>query len=99
MPKITTKLILHVKGKYFDQIKSGEKTEEYRLVKAYWFARLSNLHLSQIYIIRGFPSTREMSRECCLSFPWRGVTRKVITHEEFGPDPVDVFAIKLENEQ
>lgn len=32
---MSTKLQLAVNGKYFDQIKNGEKTEEYRLFNDY----------------------------------------------------------------
>ena len=35
-------LQLAVNGEYFDQMKSGEKTEEYRLVNPYWCRRLSH---------------------------------------------------------
>lgn len=31
-------LQLAVNGEYFDQMKSGEKTEEYRMVNPYWAA-------------------------------------------------------------
>ena len=33
-------LILHVKKKWWDMIKSGEKPEEYRRLTDYWFKRL-----------------------------------------------------------
>lgn len=33
-------LQLAVKGEYFDAMKRGEKTEEYRLVNAYWGNRI-----------------------------------------------------------
>lgn len=35
-------LILPIKKKWFDMIKSGEKKEEYREVKTYWFTRFKN---------------------------------------------------------
>jgi len=35
-------LQLAVKGEYFDAVKLGEKTEEYRLVNAYWGNRIFN---------------------------------------------------------
>lgn len=38
-PKI---LHLTLKKKYFEQIKTGEKTSEYRLYKPYWKIRLMN---------------------------------------------------------
>ena len=33
-------LILPIKNKWFDMIKSGEKKEEYREIKPYWTSRL-----------------------------------------------------------
>lgn len=33
-------LTFNVKKEWFDKIKSGEKTHEYRVVKDYWFKRL-----------------------------------------------------------
>lgn len=35
------KLQLTIKKKWFDMIVSGEKTEEYREIKLYWFVRLT----------------------------------------------------------
>lgn len=35
-------LILPIKRKWFDMIKSGEKKEEYREIKPYWTKRLNN---------------------------------------------------------
>lgn len=39
-PKLPAVLKLTVKKEWFDLIKSGEKTEEYREVKKYWYKRL-----------------------------------------------------------
>jgi len=35
-------LTLPIKKKWFDMIKSGEKKEEYREIKPYWFTRFIN---------------------------------------------------------
>ena len=35
-------LTLPIKKKWFDMIKSGEKKEEYREIKKYWFTRFKN---------------------------------------------------------
>lgn len=35
-------LILPIKKKWFDMIKSGEKKEEYREIKPYWTTRFTN---------------------------------------------------------
>ena len=34
-------LTLPIKKKWFDMIKSGEKKEEYREIKQYWFTRFN----------------------------------------------------------
>jgi hypothetical protein len=94
-------LQLALKGEYFDAIRDGTKTEEYRLANAYWKKRLivggerGILHLSfdGIVLTKGYPRRDDLSRR--LELPWRGFTRKTITHPHFGPDPVEVFSIRV----
>jgi hypothetical protein len=94
------KLQLALKGEYFDAIRDGTKTEEYRLANAYWTRRLywdaageyRKLYKSLI-LTRGYPTAGDPDRT--LEFPWRGFTRKTITHPHFGPEPVEVFAIEV----
>ena len=88
-------LFLHVRKEYFDQIKSGEKKEEYRLVKPYWIERL-NRNYDGIYIFRGYPKKDSWSPDNFMIFPWRRFETKMIKHKEFGDHLVQVFAIKLE---
>jgi hypothetical protein len=90
-------LQLHVKGKYFDQIKRGEKKEEYRLVKPYWIERL-NRNYDSIFIFRGYPKKDSWSPDNFMRFPWRRFVTKMIKHEEFGDHLVQVFAIPLVKE-
>ncbi|MBO0125163.1 ASCH domain-containing protein [Agrobacterium sp. OT33] len=95
------KLILPLKAEYFDAIRAGTKTEEYRLANAYWTKRLivggerGILHRSfdSIVLTKGYPSRDDQSRR--LELPWNGFTIKTITHPHFGPDPVEVFAIDV----
>ena len=58
-------IILPIKKKWFDMIKSGEKKEEYREIKPYWFKRLSkniiifhydghNRHLIEVILRNGY---------------------------------------------
>jgi len=91
-----TVLILHVKRKYFDEIKAGTKKEEYRLAKPYWLTRLSSRYLNSIVILKGYPSFHMLRSNNRIDFPWNGYEEKTITHPEFGKYPVDVYAIKLE---
>ncbi|MFA4928254.1 MAG: hypothetical protein WC558_07040 [Patulibacter sp.] len=96
-------LVLHVKKIYFDQIKSGEKIEEYREVKPYYKKRLEDKEFSGVIIIWGYPSRH--TDENTIVFPWNGFTKKSITPittgtvSIFGPDPVEVYAIVLNKEQ
>ncbi|MGT1179997.1 ASCH domain-containing protein [Salmonella enterica subsp. enterica serovar Enteritidis] len=87
-------LQLAVKSEYFDAIKSGEKTEEYRLVNAYWRMRLVGRHFDRLIITKGYPKRDDGSRR--IECKYRGYEIKEITHPHFGSEPVEVFAIKVE---
>lgn len=93
------KLHLHVKTEYFDQIKSGAKTEEYRLHNAYWVKRLVDMpsgakrEFSGIVIYNAYKPGAENR----IKFPWSGWKLKGITHPHFGEDEVTVFAINLQS--
>ena len=88
---MTATLHLPLKGIYFDQIASGEKVEEYRLVTPFWKKRLEGRFYAEIVLTRGYPRKDDASRR--MVRPWRGFRRTTITHPHFGPDPVEVFAI------
>lgn len=90
---MTKILKLSVKAKYFQQIKSGIKKEEYREIKKYWGKRLLKEY-DEVWITLGYPSSNEKDK--ILKFKWSGYEIKKITHEEFGDLPVEVYAIKLE---
>lgn len=95
------KLQLALKAKYFDAIRSGEKTEEYRLDNEFWQKRLIiggtrgilARSFDGIVITKGYPKRGDPERT--MEFPWRGWERKTITHPHFGSDPVSVFAIRV----
>ena len=86
-------LQLAVKGEYFDAMKRGEKTEEYRLVNAYWGNRIFNRWYDTLIITRGCPRKDDDSRRIVV--PYEGFEVKTITHPHFGAEPVKVFAIKV----
>lgn len=92
---MTKNLQLAVKKEYFDAIKSGDKTEEYRLCNEYWTKRLVNRadSYNRLIITCGYPKRDD--KEKILSFPYVGWERKTITHKHFGEEPVEVFAIKI----
>ncbi|HCR7628346.1 TPA: ASCH domain-containing protein, partial [Shigella sonnei] len=48
-------LQLAVKSEYFDAMKRGEKTEEYRLVNDYWLKRLVGRDFDRLIITKGYP--------------------------------------------
>jgi hypothetical protein len=86
------RLVLAVKREYFEAIKSGEKVEEYRAIGGRWDKRMRNVY-DEVWITLGYPRHDQADR--WLGFKWAGVEVKSITHELFGPTPVDVYAIKL----
>lgn len=47
----------------------------------------------QITVTKGYPARNDAERR--LTFPWCGFTVKTITHEHFGPEPIEVFSIKV----
>lgn len=88
-------LHLHVKKKYFDQIKSGEKKYEYRRMTPYWKKRLViGREYNLIVIYCGYPRKGDSSK--VLLFRYKGwILQTSFIHEEFGNKPVDVYAIIL----
>ncbi|EAT3775105.1 ASCH domain-containing protein [Salmonella enterica] len=86
-------LQLAVNGEYFDAMKRGEKTEEYRLVNAYWGRRLFGRDYDRLIITRGYPRKDDDSRRLVMQYD--GYEIKTITHKHFGPEPVKVYAIKI----
>jgi hypothetical protein len=90
-------LFLNLKGEYFDAIKSGEKTVEYRLYNKYWKRRLLDgptfKKWDKIVIRRGYPRSDDHTRQIIRA--WRGAWIETITHPHFGDKPVKVFAIPV----
>ena len=86
-------LVLHLKKEYFDQIASGQKVEEYRLVTPYWSRRLEGRQYEQVVLLCGYPARGDTSRQ--MIRPWAGYTRKTISLPRFGDQPVEVFAIHV----
>lgn len=86
-------LYLPLKAEYFDQIKAGTKLEEYRAANPFWAKRLEGKTFGKIILTKGYPPKDNASRR--IERPWRGLTKKTITHPHFGPDPVEVYAITV----
>ncbi len=88
-----TTLHLPLKREYFEAIRDGTKTEEFRLVTPYWVRRLAGRTYTEIALTLGYPARDDTARR--LVRPWRGYTIKTITHPHFGPRPVQVYAIDV----
>jgi hypothetical protein len=86
-------LTLSVRGVYFLEIRGGSKSEEYRLFTPFWRKRLEGRTYDRIVVTWGYPKLSDTERR--LELAWRGYSLKTITHEHFGPAPVQVFAIAL----
>lgn len=65
---------------------------EYRL-RAKWEKRLAGKEFAFIHIKLGYPQRGDTSR--IVTRPWRGYEIQTITHPHFGPDPVEVLAIRV----
>lgn len=83
-------LFIIIKRKYFHQIKSGIKTEEYRNITDYWSLRLTDRVYDVVVFQSGY---RKDSPRVSVKF--NGVIKKTIIHEFFNNKPTGVFAIQL----
>ena len=88
-------LILPLKREYFEAIRDGTKTEEYRLCTPHWQKRLASQTdgYDRIVLTLGYPARDDQTRR--LVRQWRGYTIKTIMHPHFGPEPVQVYAIPV----
>ena len=86
-------LVLPLKREYFEQIKAGEKPEEFRLCTPYWAKRLEGREDDRVVLTLGYPAKDDSERR--LVRPWRGFVKRQISHPHFGSVPVDVYAIDV----
>lgn len=86
-------LTLPLKREYFEAIKSGDKTEEYRLVTPYWTKRIDGREYDNIILTLGYPKRDDASRRIVRK--WKGYTIKTIQSKLFGDLPVSVYAIDV----
>ena len=72
---------LHIpmKWEFFDQIASGEKTEEYRLTSTYWRRRIEGRDFERIVLSGGYPTiSRKLSRHYTFpGFPLKMMTTAI----------------------
>lgn len=83
-------LFLILKTRYFNEIKAGTKTSEYRLMTEYWLNRLTSNDWQFVTFQLGYAKDAPRIRKEIVEI-------KIITmeHEYFGGNPVDVFEIVL----
>ena len=86
-------LRLPVTAQYFYEIKAETKPFEFRLDTPYWQVRILGKSFDEVHITLGYPKAGDHSR--ILIRPWRGYEQQTITHPHFGPEPVDVIAIRV----
>ena len=86
-------LTLNLKREYYEAIRDGLKTSEYRLQTEYWKKRLEGRVYENIIICLGYPVSGDLTRR--IIFPYKGILKTTITHKHFGKYPVDVYEILL----
>ena len=95
-------LILHVRKKYFDEINAGVKDHEYRRESPYWTRRLSGppgqgITYDLVLIACGYPKKKDPGK--WIAFRYNGYHYMPIQHPEFGPEPVQVYAVSVHPDQ
>lgn len=88
-----TTLHLPLKREYFEAIRDCTKPEEFRLCTPHWSKRLEGREYDQIILMLGYPARGDTARRLVRS--WRGFKTKTITHPHFVPEPVEVYAIDV----
>lgn len=86
-------LILPLQRRWFEEIKAGTKTEEYRAVNEYWLKRLTGKTFDRLILTLGYPKRHDTERRIVL--PYRGYVVKSIEHAHFDNQKISVFAFKL----
>lgn len=87
-------LVLHLKKEYWQQIKDGTKTVEYRERGPYWDMRLRNREYSEVHLLLGYPKRGDTSK--LIRRKWNGFIEIDIEHPHFGGTAC-VFAIDVSN--
>jgi hypothetical protein len=90
-------LRLNLKRKWFEQIKDGSKTVEYRLDTDYWRKRLVGRDYDEVHLLLGYPKAGDESR--IIRRKYKGYTVGIVLSEEFGSNPVVVFKIDVSEEK
>ncbi len=83
-------VVFNVKRKWFNKIRSGEKTHEYRLAKAYWESRLFRADVAEFRC--GYPANGDTDN--IMGFEIAGITKINGKDTDLAVDE-EVFDIKL----
>ena len=84
-------LHLHLTFQYFDEIKAGKKSEEFRNAE-YWRPRLDAGNYTHIRLWRAY---QKKSPETVIDLPYKGYELKTITHPHFDNVQTLVCAIDV----
>lgn len=87
-------LHLNLKAEYFDAIKAGTKLFEYRRRTPFWKKIIEDKEFDQVHVKCGYPKRDDGDR--ILVRKWKGYYIETITHPHFGPDPIEVYAIRVD---
>lgn len=86
-------LTLRMKARWWNEIASGSKSLELRLRTDHWNRFLADRTYDEIHLWCGYPP--KSRTDLLLRRKWVSVTACDVVHEEFGPDPVAVWAIDV----
>jgi len=86
-------LVLHVKKVYFESIRDGRKSLEYRERTPYWEKRLQGRQYGGVQLHCGYPKAGDSSR--IIRRRWKGFVEETIVHDHFGGRLVPVFSINV----
>lgn len=89
-------LTLRLKRKWWDLIKSGEKTVELRRCNTYWRRRLVGREYDEIHLWLGYPKSTDTEK--LIVRKWTNVAKEMVQSDEFGPEPVECFCIDVSQE-
>lgn len=88
-------LHLHLKVEYFELIKRGVKPYEFRLKKPYWIKRLNgDPQYDEVWFYRAYETAVEGIS--LIKRKFEKPKTRTIQHDHFGPEPVEVFAIRTD---
>jgi hypothetical protein len=92
---MAVQLVLHLKKQYFEQIKRGQKTMEFRLKTPYWHKRLVGRKYDTIRLLCGYPKADDKENQIICRF--KGYRPMIISHPHFGKKPVHVYGIPVDD--